>query len=255
MAAVGGFSNFLMGYPGFKSAQTFFNYCEYIMYDNFHAEYLVFCVTLICLCVIVYIYSRIYFEVKRIQTRTPSFPDETIQNRKAMVTTLLIIGTFSICWLPNCIFQIFMIAKIHYDNSQVHELFSMYLLISKYLYILILTNCLFDPIIYAIRLRIVQKGYKRFLQKLLRASQSIKAYTCLAKCRRTNFYRRQTLASEYELATLLSRRASIMPVNSVSADKQQIQKPSDSDFNENTFLADATCKHKGSNMEMGGSVT
>lgn len=242
VSAFGGFSNFFLGYPGYKTKENLFNFCEYIMYDNFHAEYLVFGVTLLCLCVIVYIYTRIYIEVKRIQTRTPSFPDETVQNRKAMVTTLLIIGTFSICWLPNCIYQIYMILKIHYDNRDFHDLFSTYLLISKYLYILILMNCLFDPIIYAIRLNIVRKGYKNCLQKLVQKFCSIRKHLCSAKCRRKHFCRRQTCTDEHELASLHRHRPSTLPlIDSESADANENSKTFKSDFNENKFVADTNC--------------
>ena len=211
ISAFGGFSNFLFGYPGYKNKEVYINYCAYIMYDNFHAEYLVFGVTVMAVVVIGFIYIRICYEVKRIQKRAPSFPDAVIQNKKAMYTSLFML-TFCVCWLPNCIYQIIMILKIHNDNSDFNHLFGTYLLISKYLYILILVNCLFDPIIYAIRLKIVRKGYKNFIQKLAQQFHSISDYSCKGKCKWKCCYRRQTSNSEHELSRLRRQRPSVQPL-------------------------------------------
>lgn len=164
-ATLGGFSNFLIGTIGYKS-QTLFNYCEYIMYDSYHAEFLVFGVTIICLFTMTFIYTRIFIEVKRIQAKMPSIPNYTLHNKKALTTTLLIIGAFVICWLPNCLFQLAMIVEIHLHKRAVYKVFSTFVLVSKYLYILQLANCFLDPIIYAVRLKTVQKGYRNFLKRL-----------------------------------------------------------------------------------------
>lgn len=262
IAAIGGFSNFLLGFVGYKSKQTLFNYCEYIMYDNFNAEYLVFGVTLLCLFVIIYIYLRIYYEVKKIQTRTPSFPDETLQNKKAMFTTLLIIGTFSVCWLPNCIFQIYMIAKVHFNSDRVHELFSTYLLISKYLYILMLTNCFFDPIIYAVRLNIVQKGYKNVLQKILRKFHAVRGYKCFRTCKTGTLCRRSTLNSEQEMTTLLRQRPSIITdtvrlasINFDSADSKDLFKESAHDLNGNQEFLKGSASEFNGNQNLSNTST
>ena len=235
LSAFGGFSNFLFGYPGYKNKESFFNYCEYIMYDNFHAEYLVFGVTILDLCVIIFIYTKIWIEIKKLNTRTRFYPDEITQNKKAIYTTLFIIGTFCLCWMPNCFYQIYMILIIHYNNSDFQNLFGTYLLISKYLYILILMNCLFDPIIYAIRLKIVRKGYKNCIQKLVQRFHAIRKYLCTCKC----FHRRQTCTSEHELASLHRHRPSAQPlIDSVSADADENSKTFNSDLNENKLLAD-----------------
>ena len=177
LAALGGFSNFIIGAIGYKP-QKLFNFCEYIMYDNYHAEFLIFGVTIICLFAITFIYTRIYFEVKKIQAKTRFMPNYTLHNNKAMITTLVIIGTFIICWLPNCIFQITMIAQIHLNKKMVYKLFDTFLLISKYLHILQLTNCIIDPIIYAVRLKIVKTGYRNFLKRLRDKYQRVKSQMC-----------------------------------------------------------------------------
>ena len=225
-AAIGGFSNFIFGFPGYdKPKQDLFNYCEFVMYGNFHAEYLVFGVTLLCLNVFVYIYLRIYCEVRKIQRRTSSFPHETVQNSKAMVTTLLIIGTFSICWLPNCIFQIYMIIQSHLN--EVYDLFSTYILISKYLYILMLTNCIFDPIIYAVRLQTVQMGYKNCLKKLTMKWRN------LIKCEKKNSFRRIRLNSTFELPNCQSRKSVTSELmKSESSEETKLLNMPETDLNE-----------------------
>ena len=221
-AAIGGFSNFILGFPGFHLKRDLFNYCEFIMFNRFHGEYLVFGVTLLCLCIIVFIYLRIYFEVKKIHRQTPSFPHETIHNKKAMVTTLLIIGTYSICWLPNCMFQIYMIIQIYFDQNHVYKLFSSYIIVSKYLYILLLTNCIFDPIIYAARLKIVQMGYRNFSRKMtqkyriMMTSGFFKRYTGRSSQRRT------TINSQSEAKSLL-KNSSIVSELMKSDDTQEIE--------------------------------
>lgn len=177
LSALGGFSNFIIGAIGYKP-QKIFNFCEYIMYDNYHAEYLIFGVTIICLFAITFIYTRIFFEVRKIQAKTRLVPNYTLHNNKAMITTLVIIGTFIICWLPNCIFQITMIAQIHLNKKMVYKLFDTFLLISKYLHILQLANCIIDPIIYAVRLKIVKTGYRNFLKRLRDSYDRLKSRLC-----------------------------------------------------------------------------
>ena len=247
ISAFGGFSNFLFGYASYKNKEMFFNYCEYIMYDNFHAEYLVFGVTMLAVLVMFFIYIRIYFEVKRIQTRTPSFPDETTQNKKIMYTSFFIMASFCVCWLPNCIYQIIMIVKIHYDNSDFQHLFGTYLLISKYLYILILVNCLFDPIIYAIRLTIVRNGYKNFAKKLAQRFHSIRKNSCKSKC----CYKRQTGNSEYELSRLRRHRPSAQPLIDTKSqdDTNENSKSCNSDVNENEYLVVTNIPSEGRNEQ------
>ncbi|XP_060601439.1 melanocortin receptor 5-like [Ruditapes philippinarum] len=186
LAALGGFSNFIFGTIGYHS-QTLFNICEYIMYDNYHAEYLIFGVTLICLFAIIFIYMRIFFEVRRIQAKMQFTRCFTLHNKKALITTLLIIGTFILCWMPNCIFQLTMIVEIHINKRNVYKLFDTFLLVSKYLYILQLANCLFDPIIYAVRLKIVKKGYLNFLKRLQNSFNKTKSFV-----RKVNKSRTQT---------------------------------------------------------------
>jgi len=175
LASMGGFSNFLVGLIGYRD-HSLFNYCEYIMYDGYHAEMLIFVVTIVCLFTIVVIYTRLYFEVKKLQALAQLIPNYSFHNNKAMITTLLIIGIFSLCWLPNSIFQITLIIQIQMDKDIVYQLFSKFLQASKYLHILPLVNCIADPIIYAVRLEVVQQGYRNFQQRVHRSYKNMKSY-------------------------------------------------------------------------------
>ncbi|KAJ8314381.1 hypothetical protein KUTeg_008942 [Tegillarca granosa] len=168
LAFFGGVSNFLSGISSFKSEMNYVNYCEFIMYNEFHGEYLVIGTTFLTVVAITYIYIRIYCEVKTLNCRIPHMRKDCLHNKKAMVTTLLIIGTFGICWLPSCLFQIAIIIQIHVDADSVNQLFGTLLRANKYLYALLLFNSLCDPIIYAVRLKYIQIGYYRFLAHCLK---------------------------------------------------------------------------------------
>lgn len=160
LALIGGFSNFLSGLGSYDSNSKR-TYCEYITRNKYHSEYLVFSITFISLFMIVYIYVVICIEIKKLQVRTPGSKKSTMRNKKAMITTLIIIGTFIVCYLPTMLFQIIMIIQVHIDVNKVKTLFSVLLKVNKYLYVLLLLNCLLDPIIYAVRLKEVQHGYRK----------------------------------------------------------------------------------------------
>lgn len=215
LAALGGFSNFIIGTIGYRS-QTLFNICEYIMYDNYHAEYLIIGVTIICLFAITFIYMRIFFEVRRIQAKMPFMRCFTLHNKKALITTLLIIGTFIVCWVPNCIFQLMLIVEIHINKRTVYKLFDTFLIVSKYLYILQLANCVFDPVIYAVRLKIVKKGYLNFLKRLQNRYNKTKSFVCKVNQSRTQ---------KYTLRTLRQRSDNRMPIEVVTDTNSECTRP------------------------------
>ncbi|XP_061166925.1 melanocortin receptor 4-like [Saccostrea echinata] len=161
---LGGFSNFYAGIgkpPQFKD----FNICERALYSSYQAEYLLILLTLLCFLGISVIYTTLYCKIKYHNSLTVTMSKNRMHNRKALVTTLIIIGTFAACWLPGMIFQLSMIIQIHIDDAKIREYIVMFVQANNYLYILLLCNSLCDPIIYAIRLPEVQLGYIRFLSK------------------------------------------------------------------------------------------
>ena len=74
--------------------------CFHIL--NIFPPYLLFQIMMkLCL----YCHCRIYKEALRHQRREQP-ADNFTGSQKALVTTLLILGTFMLCWLPMCIFQV-----------------------------------------------------------------------------------------------------------------------------------------------------
>lgn len=165
-AFIGGFSSFFSGISTFThEISQKFNYCEFILYNEFQVEYLVFATAFISLIAIMYIYLRIYCKIRNSKFRDTYMQKDSLHNNKAMVTTLLIIGTFILCWLPTCVFQIALIIQIHVDEAAVKQVVTSLFRASKYLYVLVLLNSICDPIIYAVRLKFVKIGYYRFLSR------------------------------------------------------------------------------------------
>lgn len=164
IAVIGGFSNFFAGF-GKTQKDSFVNFCEYTLYTEYQAEYIVIIMALICLVSILVIYIRIYREVKQINAKCVTLLKDGLHNKKAFRTTLLIIGTFVVCWLPSMTFQLAMIIQVHVNTESVRKLFSTLIRANKYLYALLLVNSLCDPIIYAVRLKEVQHGYFRLLSR------------------------------------------------------------------------------------------
>lgn len=163
-AFVGGFSNFFAGFA--KTAEdSYMNFCEYTLYTEYQAEYIVIIMALICLISISVIYIRIYREVKRINAKCATLLKDGLHNKKALRTTLLIISTFVVCWLPSMTFQIAMIIQVHVNTDSVKDLFETLIRANKYLYALLIVNSLCDPVIYAVRLKEVQHGYFRLLSR------------------------------------------------------------------------------------------
>lgn len=164
IAILGGFSNFYAGIgkpPHFEE----FNMCERALYSNYQAEYLLILVTILCFLGIGVIYTTLYCKIKNLNNFTITVSKNRMHNKKALVTTLIIIGTFAVCWLPDMIFQLAMIIQIQVDDSKVRDFIVIFVQANNYLYVLLLCNSLCDPIIYAIRLPEVRLGYIRFLSK------------------------------------------------------------------------------------------
>ena len=163
IAIICGFSDFLSGLHKYHAHSEHYNYCDFVFETKYQDEYTVFAIAILCLFVMSYIYVRIYIEVHRIQSR-PDGGREMQRNIKAVITTLFILGTFVLCWLPNCLFEIAMIIQVVVDRSKLIKLFEAYVRATKYLYDLLLLNCILDPIIYATRMRDVRHGYRKLFR-------------------------------------------------------------------------------------------
>lgn len=110
------------------------------------------------------IYTRIFCVVRKVSIESTTVHKDGLHNTKALRTSALIVGTFVVCWFPNLVFQISVLIQLNAMNSR-NEVYVALFRANRYLYILVVVNSLCDPIIYAARLRIVQKGYFKLLYR------------------------------------------------------------------------------------------
>ncbi|XP_062608383.1 adenosine receptor A2b-like [Saccostrea cucullata] len=158
-----GFSSF---FGGFQKSEKFqyLNFCEITNFSDFQAEYFVIFTVAVCSVAMLYIYTRIFCIVRRVSTEGTALHKDALHNTKALKTSALIIGTFVVCWFPNLVFQVSGLIQLHDLDSRI-RVFEMLNRANRYLCILVVVNSICDPIIYAARLRIVQKGYFRLLSR------------------------------------------------------------------------------------------
>lgn len=112
IALLCGFSDLLSVFPYYHNLLGQLNYCEAAWFSPHQDEYTMFVIALICLVAMTFAYLRIFVAVKRRQLFMTSSQQEVAQSRKALLTTLLILGTFVLCWLPLCLFQVSLIIQV-----------------------------------------------------------------------------------------------------------------------------------------------
>lgn len=132
-------------------------FCMKIIVDDFDTETIVITVVFIVLSGIVVFYTRVYVVAKNIIARDRILYHDNMHNYKAVLTMMLIIGTFAIFWTPMAIFKIY----TYFHSKDYAQL----VFADNFLFLLLLLNSLADPLIYATRLQEVQKGYKELFYK------------------------------------------------------------------------------------------
>ena len=167
ISVFGGFLDIIVG--GFKethSDKTDEDFCSKVYRDDFQAMLIIFGLVLLELLVLGYIYLCIFCEVRQLLKRGATLHQDDMHNKKAIITTLLIIGTFMVCLVPNSLFQLITYVLIHTDREALIRSLHTILFIHNALWVLMLSNSICDPIIYALRLQDVQRGYKIMVAKL-----------------------------------------------------------------------------------------
>ena len=197
-AIFAGFTDFFSGIPKYAEFKMVFNYCELIWITMYNDEYLTFALAFVCLVVMLFIYIKIFLVIRQTQNSTLQNyrqstedqrklessnrrnPDvqrnaESLRNRqispdnrrnkKPLITTLCILFSFVICWLPMCLFQITLIIVVRLNPAALQHIANSLKYADQYLYDLVLLNCIIDPIIYAVRMYEVQLGYRRLFRK------------------------------------------------------------------------------------------
>jgi hypothetical protein len=162
LSALTGFSDFFSGIFSYGDYNHDDNYCEYVSDTKYQEEYPVFGIAIICLFVMMYVYIKIYITVRRHQS---SEFRQINRNKKAMFTTLLLLGSFILCWLPLCLLEIIMNILVETNIGYVLSRLEFISKINQHLVNLLLLNAVCDPLIYGIRLTEVRRGYKQLIRK------------------------------------------------------------------------------------------
>jgi hypothetical protein len=141
LAFVSGFSNLLSPLWNIKSYLTSqYNYCEFAWLSAYQEEYTLFAIALVCFCLMVFMYIRIYCQVRsRVQRHNRG---KVSSSRRALFTTLLILGSFIVCWLPTCLFQISLLVIVNVKPEMVNGIFRCLIFVDKYLFDLVILNTL-----------------------------------------------------------------------------------------------------------------
>ena len=135
-------------------------FCQYMLQEYFPKTFYLLIIPVI---VLIILYLQVYVAYKKYVIRHQSLRPDYQHNKKAIVTTLLVIGTFMVCYLPVSVLQIA-------SYLFVEELKVVYIkykgLIHYMTQGLVLLNPLCDALLYALRLNIVKEGYKEIFRSL-----------------------------------------------------------------------------------------
>ena len=112
-------------------------------------------IPLITLCFVTMIlaYMYIYSQVRKQQRLNQVQNQQAKTNHRALVVTILNVGSFFICWFPMVVFEILYQYHPWYNNRLM--------LLKDVAPMIVLINCVCDPIIYAIRLKEVNKMWRK----------------------------------------------------------------------------------------------
>lgn len=200
IAVLSGFSDFfspITAVSWVSTNATNLNFCELIWLSDYQEEFIMFGIVIVCMLSMLYMYLHIYCEIKGKTKRDTVNDIKAHRNNRALVTTLFILGTFAVCWLPICIFNVALIIITRCSMDVVHDITPLLTKIDRYLYDLMLLNTLCDPIIYTIRMDEVRRGYfllfNRFFSMNSRFSHVL-----------WNSSRRQSMFESYASSTYVS---------------------------------------------------
>ena len=149
-------------------------FCYSVMCSRYDPEYLVLLLAALLLLIMSFIYARVCIQIYSMR-RMFRGGESSLgggrsgrafrRNKKGLVTTLCIVGTFMVCWLPFCLFTGITVVKMALYPESSEEYYRLSVKVDKYLYALLILNSLCDPAIYALRMRDVQIGYRRLIRK------------------------------------------------------------------------------------------
>lgn len=172
VAAIAGFSDYLYVLPNFRRVAARYSFCEVVYISPFHEEYVTFGIAFIAFVEMLFCYTRICVRIKQRErcmlVRQNGLHVQLKYNTRGLVTSLLIVGTFVLCWLPMCLFEVALIIKAKTNPASLIRNLGKLNRADQYLYDLHLINSICDPIIYAVRMSEVKLGYRRLFWRLCR---------------------------------------------------------------------------------------
>lgn len=167
LAVIFGFSDFWMPSPLHSHCMdhtTGASYCTRVFCTVYEADHLMFCIVLTCLVVMTAMYGSIMCILRTYQKQEYA----TVSQRKAqrhirgLITSFIILGLFTVLWLPSCIMDAYTILRVHYSTD--FRIVKTHSKLMWYLYALVILNAVCDPIIYALRMREIQESLKSLLR-------------------------------------------------------------------------------------------
>ena len=163
-----GFSDFVSVLPNRHLLALGFNTCEAALATVYTEEFTSLALTGLVLVVMVVVYLKICTVIHRYRPpRKYSNRSAIKRNVRSLMTTALILGCFCLCWLPYCAYQVAMLIISQHSSKDTLEAWitsgrlQQLIEADRYLYNLILLNCVCDPVIYTIRTFDVRLGYRR----------------------------------------------------------------------------------------------
>ena len=132
--------------PPSTYAYDFDNYCE--VEGIVIAAYLV-----ICFLGMLVIYVRVLLEIQGMKSTNMSSTHRPGQSKKAIKTTLLLLGTYFLCIGPQWVATLAVPSDAQKLRSRTNAI----------LLCILLMNCVCDPLIYSLRMRDVKQGYDKLI--------------------------------------------------------------------------------------------
>lgn len=136
------------------------NFCEFIWISPYQDEYSLFVIVVLCMFAMMFLYISIYRALKHDQ-RDGLPLEELGRIKRALLTTLLVLASFMLCWLPMFILEIALLIQVEVNPLAIEKLFFFLLKADQHLYNLLLLNSLLDPIIFLVRVPDVRLGCLR----------------------------------------------------------------------------------------------
>ena len=139
-------------------------FCNALIHDELTISHLadscvLYSAVILAILIVIFAYVCIYIFLNKVQViSNDTNPDIRHMKKRAMMTTLWIIGTFVLLWIPQTVVDIFIIIVTASGPSYVfsNRFWEFY----QYFMVLPLINSLCDPVIYAIRLPKIREALR-----------------------------------------------------------------------------------------------